>query len=776
MAGINFRVQNAVSNGFRTMDEVDATAATVGGWKVGKTSAGNSANLTVGTEQATFSSQTTTPKPTGLVTGAAGDAWVSANPYNGDFDTSAWTIKIATRSVSTAMSGTGRVRVRVFASANADGSSARELTGSTQVGTTAGPGSTSADIISTVTWTPASAIHLSNEYIFIAMAWEIITASGSNNADNDIRTGSSGTTTGSNVLTGNFTASVSKSGSDSGSSSESASVALPKVTGTARLALSTVGTPPAGTVTLHVRAKMGGSDSGVLEVSLYQGATLIEGPYDISLTSSFATDDHVVSNAGSITDWSQLEVRLQGISSSSHDTLSPQVSWVALESPLGSTPISGTDSGTTSAAQTLTAQESSSDNGTSTEVIHPFIRTLPADLGVISDVAKIAENTTDTPSDTESATISVPVAGTDAGSDTESILKISISGITDSGSETEAQSEVAQIPGADSGSDSENGKISFSGIDSGSDTEAQSEIAQATVTDAGSDTEIGKINEITIETGSDSEASQLTASVTSQDQNSSTAENASTGTPVSATDTASDSETTQQAVRTSTPDSGSDSEITKIGLSGTDSNLDNEVLALTTQIPGLDSATAIDSGSTNTQNSFTSSETPGASETAQEGVSLSSGPEGASGADTASVRVFLNPALDAGSGIEQAIFTVQMILADAGISTDQALPQVSWLSVDSASGAEQQIQTISPLDSESGIGSDGYTISAQLLDAEAGQLSDIGDKIDLAAAAQGFERNLIAAGIEQGVLIATSESNPEILSSEPQRGQLLRAR
>lgn len=205
MAQLNFRVQNALAGTFRAMDEVDAAAATVGGWKMGKSSAGLSAELTVGTESTTFSNQLSFPKPNGLITGASPNAWRSVNTYTGTFAAAAWSIKVAVRSVNNAFSGSCRARVRVFASVNADGSSARELTTATQFGPAVGPGSTSADVVSTITWTPGSTITLNNEYIFVAVAWEIITASGNNNADADIRTGSASVITGSNILTSDFT-------------------------------------------------------------------------------------------------------------------------------------------------------------------------------------------------------------------------------------------------------------------------------------------------------------------------------------------------------------------------------------------------------------------------------------------------------------------------------------------------------------------------------------------------------------------------------------------
>lgn len=207
MATKTFRLANATDNNFQRMvDGVDQAAATLGtGWVVGKTATANSSEMLVGTERAasTFSTEAGTPKPSGLITGASANAFRSQVPLDGIFANANWTLTLVWRSVTTAHSGTLRVRVRVFKGPNADGSGATELTGSTQVGTTSGVGSTSADVTSTVTWSPGGVLAFAGEYLFVAVAMEIVTASGSNTADADFRTGS-GITTGTRVLTSEF--------------------------------------------------------------------------------------------------------------------------------------------------------------------------------------------------------------------------------------------------------------------------------------------------------------------------------------------------------------------------------------------------------------------------------------------------------------------------------------------------------------------------------------------------------------------------------------------
>lgn len=204
MAALTIRLKSSNDGNFASMTESDQTAASrTDGWTVAKTAAGNSSEYAAGTKQASgsFSSQTTTPKPASFVTGAGANAIKSDVPYNGTFDVGSWTFTFAVRA-GTASSQAGRVRLRVFA-AQADGSSSRELTGSTQVGTTSAALSTTADVTTVVTWSPGTTITLNNEYLFLVIAWEITTASGSNSGDVLPRTGTS--TTGSRLATPNFT-------------------------------------------------------------------------------------------------------------------------------------------------------------------------------------------------------------------------------------------------------------------------------------------------------------------------------------------------------------------------------------------------------------------------------------------------------------------------------------------------------------------------------------------------------------------------------------------
>lgn len=204
MAVKTYRVQTTTTANTGDLAESDQTAATrTDGWTVAKIAAANSAHFDAGTKQTsgTFSLQSSTPKPSSFVTGALSNAFGTLTPLTGQFANTAWTFTFAVRA-TTASAQAGRMRMRVFKSVNADGTSATELTGSTQVGTTSSALSTTADVTSVVTWSPGTTIQLDNEYLFFVLAWEITTASGSNSGDVQIRTGQAAA--GSRLVTPDF--------------------------------------------------------------------------------------------------------------------------------------------------------------------------------------------------------------------------------------------------------------------------------------------------------------------------------------------------------------------------------------------------------------------------------------------------------------------------------------------------------------------------------------------------------------------------------------------
>jgi hypothetical protein len=175
------------------VDGVDqAVANRTDGWTVAKIAAGNSAEFAAGTKQlsTTFTSQTTTPKPASFVTGSGANAFKTPAALTESYDSSTggqWSCTLVFRA-TVASSQQGRVRVRVFKSASALGTSATELTTSTLTPSSGSLVNTTTDQGGAIFWNPGL-ITLNNEFLFFVVAWEITTASGSNTADVQFRTG-----------------------------------------------------------------------------------------------------------------------------------------------------------------------------------------------------------------------------------------------------------------------------------------------------------------------------------------------------------------------------------------------------------------------------------------------------------------------------------------------------------------------------------------------------------------------------------------------------------
>lgn len=201
MASKTFFLKDVAVSGFGSLSETNPGASTTGtGWTVGKIASGNFSALLYGTERATGTFSTTDYLVTTHPNPGSGDSWRSENTMNGVFANANWVFTFPVRAVTAANAQRGRIKVRVWKSVNADGSSPTELTAATQTGTTITAISTSADNNSVVTWSPGGTVTLTAEYLFIQCEWEITTAGTTNTADILIRAGTSST-----MVTSNFT-------------------------------------------------------------------------------------------------------------------------------------------------------------------------------------------------------------------------------------------------------------------------------------------------------------------------------------------------------------------------------------------------------------------------------------------------------------------------------------------------------------------------------------------------------------------------------------------
>lgn len=184
---------NALASVHNQMDETAPTSETASGvgWNVGANTAPNFHLYVALTKPSRGSAGwTTTQLPNaGIKTTTSGDCFRSTNTYTGTILSGTWTFDFVVTDTA-AYAHNGRVNIRAWRSANADGSSATEITSGIQVGSIAGPLTTSL-FTSQVTFNPGAVV-LSSEYLFIQAAWEITTAGSMIQADAKFRYGSDG--------------------------------------------------------------------------------------------------------------------------------------------------------------------------------------------------------------------------------------------------------------------------------------------------------------------------------------------------------------------------------------------------------------------------------------------------------------------------------------------------------------------------------------------------------------------------------------------------------
>jgi hypothetical protein len=183
-----------------------ATNTSVNGWTVAKLAPTVRALMQAGSKLASGAFGAT-DQPSGGPTGQ--DSFRTENTYAGSFAAGTWDVAVPVIAVVAGGAQDGRIKFRIYRSANADGSSAVEITNGIQSASAVTNLATATPQTSSVVTASMAAATLTNEYIFLVIAWEITGAGGNNSADVLIREGS-----GSRVVTPNFTAVVSDSALD----------------------------------------------------------------------------------------------------------------------------------------------------------------------------------------------------------------------------------------------------------------------------------------------------------------------------------------------------------------------------------------------------------------------------------------------------------------------------------------------------------------------------------------------------------------------------------
>ena len=159
------------SNHGALSDTAPATATSGTGWIVGTTAVNNYSRMDFAVERlaSTFGA---TAQPSSGPDNTLGDCFRTPSVRSGSYAAGDWTFSLPVRAVTLAAKQDGRLRVRVWRSVNADGSSPTEITASTLALSEVTDLGTSADSVTSGT-VALGAITLTDEYLFIQLAWHI---------------------------------------------------------------------------------------------------------------------------------------------------------------------------------------------------------------------------------------------------------------------------------------------------------------------------------------------------------------------------------------------------------------------------------------------------------------------------------------------------------------------------------------------------------------------------------------------------------------------------
>jgi len=186
-------LKNAAASGSTFLSLQDggsapSTATTGTGWVVARTiTSGQWSNMYAGVERA-VSTFSTTPMPNGTLDNTNGNGFRTEGTLNGIFAAGTWTFAFPVIAVTKGTTQDGRICIRLHRGTNATGSGATQITSAAQVGSAVTDLTTAAAQTSTVSFNPG-AITLTNEYLFVEVAWEITGVGDNTGSDVDLRVG-----------------------------------------------------------------------------------------------------------------------------------------------------------------------------------------------------------------------------------------------------------------------------------------------------------------------------------------------------------------------------------------------------------------------------------------------------------------------------------------------------------------------------------------------------------------------------------------------------------
>ncbi len=266
MAAKTFYMTNTIVTSFQEMSETspgsDVLSSPAVGWIVGTGTTGT-APLAAGGEEvaAAFVASPVHPDTTLDLT----EAMRTPSPLSGSFASGNWVFHGVVRATTNGGAQDGRLAVRLWRSANANGSGATEITSSRLTTSNYTNLATSADQDCSVTFNPG-AFSLSNEYLFLAIGCERTGAGGMTSADVNFRIGTNST----RLISADFASTVGLSGSASAAATVAGDAAVTRGLAGAVAGASTVAgdlTVSTGVAALSGQVSGAATASGSLEIT-----------------------------------------------------------------------------------------------------------------------------------------------------------------------------------------------------------------------------------------------------------------------------------------------------------------------------------------------------------------------------------------------------------------------------------------------------------------------------------------------------------------------------
>lgn len=247
MAALSYYLQDAATSGagnaagWEAIDTATVGAATLAtGWVVG-TGSTNHSELASRAERAS-ATFTGTTVPDGTLDTTLKDAFRSVSALTGNFASANWVFDFVVQSPTNGGAADGRIRFRIIR-ADADGANAVEITSAQQQASLL-TNVTTSDADSTLTVNPG-AFSITNQYLFIQIAWERTGAGGMTTTNIRFRSGSA-TTTGTRLTTSSFSPTHPTTGALTGASSTVVGSAAHKAKHTTTGALTGAGSTVVG--------------------------------------------------------------------------------------------------------------------------------------------------------------------------------------------------------------------------------------------------------------------------------------------------------------------------------------------------------------------------------------------------------------------------------------------------------------------------------------------------------------------------------------------------